>query len=983
MRLLISLALFLGLFCSSYAINEPSEGPGSLRLTVIDEATSEPLSYASVSLAQEGEESPSIFGLTNEQGMILFKMIPQGNYKVLVQFMGYKQYEKDIEIKGYVHLGKIALKADTEVLNAASVSAVGNPVIVKKDTIEYTASSFKTSDNAMLEQLLKKLPGVEVAADGSITANGEPVKKITIGGKTFFLDDPKLASRNIPADMVEKVRVVEKRSDQSMFTGIDDGERETVIDLKFRPGMKEGWIGNLAGAGGHDLPQKGTYQGKEALDEGWRWNGSAMTGRFSDKSQISLILNGNNVNTTAFDDMSGSMMQSMRGSIRRMGSGHAGWGGGNGITTSWMGGLNGVFSLVDGRMDLGGNYLYSGSDKQVKERSDKITYLDGGDELFNHNEGANKAFSQGHRFGLRLEHKFSESTSILFEPQFDMGTGHFNEASRFNSSSQKSGVEQELNKGSVNTDGKHKYFNANGSFLFRQRLGKAGRTISASFKYRINKNNLKGSNRSLTSLFVPAESEDDGAWIDQTVINQRYDSSEDKMNFSGRLSYTEPLGRNFYMEANYSYSWTGSESFKDTFDSETGLRDEVYSNKVSQHYQDHQAGLNFSYQKNKFYAQVGATINPTDTKYLTNGQDYSSNIIKWSPRISIRYEHDRSNVFRMYYYGYSSQPSINKIMPVPDISDPLNRNFGNPYLQPYFGHYIRGRYSYTNMKTFTSVNARFGATYMQNPVTDASWYDNAGVRYSLPVNGRDNGSVNAGAMITSPFGKSGFSISSWTSLSYTNSNSYLGNKQMGEETARYFVDQDGNPSENFNYELFHKENPIIDESSLFSFNKIDNMNFVERLRFTYRNDFVELNLGGRTMMSKSWYTLNNDQKPRWNNQVDFNMNWTIPAGVGIVSELQYNWYNGYTNAQKPEFVWNAEISKLLFKNRLSLSIKAYDIFNQSKNLHTSDTANYHQEVWNNTLGRYIMFSIAFRFGKGNEPARGGMKHHPPHPPHRL
>ena len=136
---------------------------------------------------------------------------------------------------------------DAEVLDAAKVTDVGNPIIIKKDTVEYNASSFKTSDNDMLEELLKKLPGVEVGADGSITANGETIKKITIDGKTFFLDDPQLASKNIPAKIIEKVKVVEKKSDQAMFTGIDDGEEETIIDLKLRPGMAKGWFGNVMG----------------------------------------------------------------------------------------------------------------------------------------------------------------------------------------------------------------------------------------------------------------------------------------------------------------------------------------------------------------------------------------------------------------------------------------------------------------------------------------------------------------------------------------------------------------------------------------------------------------------------------------------------------------------------------------------------------------------------------------------------------------
>ena len=144
------------------------------------------------------------------------------------------------------------------------------------------------------------------------------------------------------------------------------------------------------------------------------------------------------------------------------------------------------------------------------------------------------------------------------------------------------------------------------------------------------------------------------------------------------------------------------------------------------------------------------------------------------------------------------------------------------------------------------------------------------------------------------------------------------------------------------------------------------MSFTQRLRLTYRNDFVELTAGGRTRMNKSWYTMENSHlKATWNNQAQFSMNWTIPGGVNIISDLNYNWYNGYTTPQEDEFVLNAEITKQLFKKKFTLALKAYDILGQSKNLSVTDSSNYHQEVRNNTLGRYVILSLTYRFGNFN------------------
>ena len=279
-----------------------AQGQFTVKLKLVDEKTSAPVAYATASLKVKGEETASKYVLTDANGAASLTKVKKGTYIFKAELMGYKAYEKEIVVDKNVDLGDIKMAEDAEVLDAASVSAAGNPIIVKKDTIEYNASSFKTSDNDMLEELLKKLPGVEVGTDGSITANGETIKKITIDGKTFFLDDPQLATKNIPAKLINKVKVVEKKSEQAEFTGIDDGNEETIIDLSIRPGMMNGVFGNIMAGGGHDVPSPTNDMND------WRYQGAAMVGRFTDKSQVSLILNANNTNNRGFNDMAGSMV---------------------------------------------------------------------------------------------------------------------------------------------------------------------------------------------------------------------------------------------------------------------------------------------------------------------------------------------------------------------------------------------------------------------------------------------------------------------------------------------------------------------------------------------------------------------------------------------------------------------------------------------------------------------------------------------------
>ena len=977
-------SVFLTLFLACLGIPSFAQAIYSLKVELVDAEKSEPVAYATASVTVKGEKEPLKYVLTDENGLGTINKLKKGTYIFKAELMGYKTVQKEVVVEQNVDLGKISMSEDAEVLDAASISAVGNPIIVKKDTIEYSASSFKTSDNDMLEELLKKLPGVEVESDGSITANGETIKKITIDGKTFFLDDPQLASKNIPAKLIEKVKVVEKKSDQAMFTGIDDGEEETIIDLSMRPGMMKGWFGNVMAGGGHDVPG----QGSDMND--MRYQGAAMVGRFTDKSQISLILNGNNTNNRGFNDMAGSMMRGMRGGSgggRGMGMGMGGWGRGNGITTSWMGGLNGAFTLVDGAMDLAGNYLYNGSVNDVIEDVKKITFNEGS-RLINNQSGIGNTMTQGHRIGMRLEHKFSENTSILFEPQFHIGGGSFNESSDFETLTQYDGAAEavETNKGYTSNFGENDNWQANGFLLFRQKLGKPGRTISANIRYNFSNNRINGINQSLTSKY----DDENGLWSDD-VVNQRFNQKSSSASLNGRVVYTEPLGHDLFLEANYSYGWNRNFSEKFTYNSGSDKMtdgkleynpdgekpDEKYSNRILNRAITQRAGLNFSYQKEKFRAQLGVSANPTDTYNETTGHSpYKNTVVNWSPQAMMNYEFDDNTNIRFFYFGRSSQPSTSQLLPVPDNSDPINISLGNPNLNPYFNHNLRGMFGYTNKKTFTSVHARFGASLVENPITNARWNDE-GVQYSIPVNGPNSGSADLRVMVNSPFGSSGFSIFSMTYGRYNQSTSYQGTGKL--DSGKYY---NAAAEATFDYKAFNEDHGNLDASDAFIANLTQTMNFTQRIRVTYRNDLVELRLGGRTSMSKSWYTMkDSDVAATWNNQIDASMNWTIPGGINLIADVDYNWYEGYTTPQENEVVLNAEITKLLFKNKFTLALKAYDILGQSKNLSVNDSANFHTETRNNTLGRYVILSLTYRFGNfnGNGQHRGpGGRMGPPH-----
>ena len=930
-----------------------------LKAVLTDESNGEPVAFATVSLTKQGEKKPYKYVLSDSDGKVEIHGVQNGEYHFKAELLGYKDFEKDIKFPDVNDFGEIKMAPDREQLEAASVSAVGNPIIIKKDTIEYNASSFKTTDNDVLEDLLKKLPGFDVSDDGSITINGKTVNKITIDGKTFFLDDPQLASKNIPAKVINKLKVIDKKSDQAEFTGIDDGEEETVIDLTVKPGMMKGTFGNVMAGGGHDIPSTD-------VTGDWRYQTAAFVGKFTEKTQLSFIANGNNTNNRGFNDLSGSMMGNMRGGGGGPGGfgggGGGGFGGGNGITTSWMGGVNGAWTLFDNKMDLSGNYLYNNTQRYVEEKSSRTTYLQDYDQIYD-SDGINDTRSWGHRVGARLEHKFSDNTSIVFQPQMNFGGGSYLQTSEYNTDYDRSGAIEKINKGNTSNAGDNRNFNASGFALLRQRLGKPGRTLTVMGRYSFSNNKLNSLNKSnVYSSFVSGDE-----WGNLQVTDQTVDQTSNSHSLFGRATYTEPLGEGFFVEANYGYNWSRSSSEKNTYDNTNGgAIDPYYSNSVINDSKRHDIGTNFLYQNEKFRAQLGISVQPTTTYNETYraGKKFDPIEIpqlRWAPSAMLWWEMNENSNMRIFYRGSSNQPSISQLIPVPDNSNPLRVSFGNPYLAPYFSHGVNGDYRFNNKRSFASVNVRFNGSYVQDPVTTATWYGSNGASYSMPLNGPDSYNFGGNVFANMPLGQSNFTISEMARVNYSTNASYVGGNEIKDKIGDYYNPTTGD----MDYQKFNDDY----KAGIIKFdeNIIQTVSAVERLRVTYRNDALEVSLSGRTRMNKSWYTINEnaDNPMTFNNQIRAGVVWTWDQpGITFKSDYDFNWYNGYSSELNytPEHILNAEIQKLLFNKTMTIALKGYDILGQAKNLSVTDSDNYHSEVYNNTLGRYIILSLTWRFG---------------------
>ena len=944
----------------------------SVSATLIDDASGEPVGFATVSISVKNSTTPYKYALTNEKGKATLAEVKNGTYTFKAELMGLQTVEREIVVKDKnIDLGEIRMKTDTKLLDAASVSALGNPVVIKKDTIEYNATSFRTTENDVLEDLLKKLPGVEVDSDGSITANGKTIDKIYIDGKTYFMDDPALASKNLPAKIIEKVKVVKKKSEQAEFTGIDDGQEETVIDLSIQKGMMNGLMGNIRAGAGHDVPVQESSSSQFEPYNDTRFTTNLFLGNFSEGKQFSVIGNANNGNNMGFGDFAGNMMRGMGGGMRA---------GSGGVTTSYMLGGNAGFDLFDDRMELVTNLAYSGTNTDSDQQSYRETYYDNYNQISNTKNISNSG-SDGYRFGLRLEHEFSENSSIIFEPQINYGLGSYNTLEEFDTDTDdRNGNITDTNDGFSYNAGDNHSVQASGRLMYRQRLGMPGRTLVINTNFSLSNNTTDGLTQSLTRSYIGGAPKD-------SIINQHTDQYSKSTSISGRASYTEPLGNDFYAELNYSYNWSRSNSEKTAYDIAlmTGdfnvdnhldytdgarTKNTAYSNSITNQNIRQEIGANFMFRRDKILLQVGASLNPTRVSNYTERAAYTIDttysVLNWSPQAMVFYEPNDFTDVRFRYRGSTSQPSVTQLVPVLDNSNPINQSLGNPYLLPYFSHNFGGEFQYGNPQNYSSFSVRADGGFVQNPIVNSTWTNKLnGMSFTMPVNGPTSSNLSLFMFGNLPIYKQSVLLSNMTRFSVNNSSSYVGNNI---DTDKYYHDND------FDYVAFRNDYSDIDASSNFQRNDTRSMSVMERLNLTYRSDALEIRAGGSMNYTNTSYSIYTEQNIKtWRNtaEASFIWNWNL-TGMTFRSDLNYRWYRGYSTEMPSEAIVNAEISKLVFRKQATIALNVYDLLGQTRSLTVSDTANYHSESLSNTVGRYVMLSFTWRFGtfgRGNR--RGG------------
>jgi hypothetical protein len=707
--------LFACLFCSFQTLAQVKVR-GSVKGIVVDSAGKLQLSEATVSLTPEKDTANPEFVITDKHGGFLFRNLDPGKYLLLVTFEGFKHVARTIIINASakdIDFGNLYLQKATDLLQEVIVQSP--PMRIVKDTIEYNAASFATKPNALAEDQLKKLPGVQVDASGNITAQGEKVTRVLVNGKRFFGDDPKLATRNLPPDIVEKYQIFDDLDDQSKFSGFDDGNRVKTINIVTRRDRRQGYFGRaVVGAGTN-----------QAYDESVNFH------RFDNNRQLSLIGEGNDINKQNFtaQDILGSS-GSRRGSGR--GPAAATNGGGSGVTTVWAGGINYRDSL--GRKgEIYGSYFYNFAHVATGTQSLTEKFFDAAEDTSNTTNRNSQGYqrSTNQRLNLNIEEKVDNNSSFIFRPNITF------QSSKPNTSSSSATVDQNGNPISSSQDGTtssaNHGLNINGSNItFRHKFAKPYRTLSLDLNGTVNVNNGDGYSNSLNTFNL----------LDSTQnLRQFYNDSLHSVTLSPTLSYTEPISKNSIVELNYNHNYTHNTATNNTFDYDDathgyGLYDSLFSNSYKFESNSDRVTLNYRIQNPKFNFSAGSGVQFTNYNSLntTKNIDVSHNYVNWTPAVTFTYSFTHMQRIRFFYSGRTGQPSASQLQPLTTTNDNINYTVGNPGLKPQFTHSIRLLYNSYNPSTQNVLFATLNASTTVNDIQTAIVPNNKGGQTTMYVN---------------------------------------------------------------------------------------------------------------------------------------------------------------------------------------------------------------------------------------------------------
>jgi len=877
----------------------------------LTDSTGQLLNNATISILQKNDSSFVSYSLSDTKGSFEIKNLEIGDYYLFISFTGYETYHCSFSVsskKKVSDMGLVVLMNEYKTLTGVVVTDA-SPVKINGDTISFKAKAFNTKPDATVEDVLKKIPGVQVQKDGTIKTQGEQVQKIYVDGKEFFGNDPKIATKNLTADMVDQIQVFDDMSEQSRFTKIDDGSRTKSINIKLKKDKRKGDFGRAtAGIGTQS-----------------RYEANLSLNHFRGNKRLSLVGSANNTNKLSYTFGDYSSAQGNAGSSTAAGMINASGATAGGISTPLSAGIN--FNDTWGpKIDFRGSYFYTDNSNLLIQNKfrENVFPGDSSSKVSSYNKTRNT--NKGHRVNGRWEYMIDTMNSILYALNFN--TQRF-EGIYFDTSI-------------TFADGMYKYvaaksasdkydlrdrINYSGELLYRKKFKKMGRTFTLGWRNNINNSDGENTNKSPTITY-----DRNGAIVSKIDLNQRTNQDIKSGNNTISASYTEPVGHNKLLELNYAYTSSNNISDKETYDFNNGTKNYDLINPLLTNYFDYnnnssKVGFNFRQQLKKMNYQVGLGVQSTN---LTNKSTDSrgdttiqQRFINLFPTANFNYAITRAKNIRIYYRGRTNAPTVSQLQDVADVTNPLVIKTGNPSLRQEFLNNVSINYNSIALASQRFFTASLNIMYTGNKIVNTIDSLNAITVIYKPEN--MNGSFNGSGTASLNFpikGKEGFNLT-LSHMIYLSRDASLVFKQKNFTTVLQINQSAGLNYGNEKLDL-SVSTGIVYNSVAYNVNKSSNNNY---MNFAYSADLTYRFENRLYLLSDFDHYINSGRTPGYNQDI---------------------------------FLWNMSLAKKFFvTNVAEIKFTVYDILRQNKGTNRVVGENYYEDIRANVVPRFFLFSISY------------------------
>ena len=892
-----------------------------IRAFVVDSLENDTIASATVSLYNKKDSSLVKTVLTDNKGEFVFKDIKPSLYYLRIQFLGYAQLTVHIPEELFsseeINLGTLNMHYSAIELNEVVITAQIPEFVIKGDTTEYNAAAFRTGEGAIVEDLLKQLPGLEVDAVGGIkTVDGKTVSRVFVNDKEFFGNDPKMATKNLPANIVDKVQVIEKKSDLAILTGVEDDNRETIINIKVKKGLFGGWMGNVdAGAGGLiDNP----------TDESTRYKLQSTLNRFTEENQTFVGVYSDNIS------------------------------GGSGITKTTNIVVHNIQKIND-KFEIGGNMSYNYSDNYSSNKSFSQNFLRSVDSseidstFYTRSASTSNYYYNNYDFMSSISYKDS-LTTINIRPSVSYNSNRsrsFSERKTMGGDIDSTLINQSNSTDLSNSSG----FNIRMNLDASRKLSATGRMVSLSGSFSTNSNHGDGSKVSANEFFSNT--------VENEYIDQISTSKSNNYSYDFSASYVEPLSKTNYLNFSYNIRLNNNNNTNNAlnYDELTGdftKRNAKYSRTSESMSTSQNIRVNFNSNKEKYNYNIGLAISPNYSQNKIYVDDWfgtgldsiissldDRKVVNIAPSINFNYRLGGTVVqknLRFQYNGNTRHPSTSQLS-ASDNTNPLNTIQGNPDLIPAFSNNLSLGYNLNNRNTQRSISFNGNFSFIMNDIINYITYHDGGKMTTTYIN--QNGNWNGGGSVTfsTPLdSKKKLRLNATSSYSFQNTVGYsrVSNRDENNKT------------------VLSSEKNITKTS-----------NISESLNLNYSNKWFYGQLRANIRYNNRNSTLNSTNAVNtYNYGISYNNQITLPLKISLSSDINWSANRGLSSGyNRNQALWNAQINKTLLKGNGNLRLQVNDILRQRMSISHTESAYSIQDSESIVLTSYFLLTFTYRFNK--------------------